>query len=238
MNNKDLCWVCGKHAIRALKISSTAVGSKIEGFESEFRINRHFCESCYEKHSADILHTEEEYGKLKKKLMLERAIRILETQPINLYEIKDVIDQFQEYVIENPKKFDSSDEMIVAIMLVSSGIKSSMQYKIGKYVVDFYIPSLKIVLEVDGHLHKYHTYYDNERDIRIRSMLGKEWEVVRIPTKYIEANAKQVIPAVLSIKAEKQKIRASHNGIIPEWYSAKNSSSKKNGIYEKILVDE
>lgn len=238
MNNKDMCWNCGKPATRALRINSTNIGASGYNGDVEFKANRHFCDECYQKHSDDILKTEMLYGKLKKKLMFERAIRTLETQQINLYEFKDVIVQMQEYVVENPKKFDSSHEMIVAIMLVANGIKSSMQYKIGTYMVDFYIPSLKMVLEVDGHLHKYHTYYDNERDIKIRSLLGKEWEVVRIPTKYIEANAKQIVPAAISIKAEKQKIREEHNGIIPEWYSNRNSASKKTGRYERVLVDE
>lgn len=238
MNDKDKCWLCGKPAIRALKINSTNLGGDGYDGDAEFKVNRHFCEECYQKHTDDIAETEEIYGRLKKKLMLERAIKILEMQRINLYEFKDIIEQMQEYVVENPRKFDSSDEMIVAIMLVANGIKSLMQYKIDNYVVDFYIPSLKVVLEVDGHLHRYNTYYDNERDIRIRSYLGKEWEVVRIPTKYIEANAKQVVPAIISIKAEKQKIREEHNGIIPEWYSKRNSASKKSGRYERVLVDE
>ena len=38
--------------------------------------------------------------------------------------------------------------------------------------------------------------YDSERDIDIRNTLGKEWEIVRIPTKYIEKDP-TVIPEAI-----------------------------------------
>lgn len=237
-NSPKKCWICGKPAVRALKDRKTNLSEQDIESVYELGVPRNFCQSCYEKHSKKIRGIEEEYGKLKKTLMLERAIKILEDQQVNLYELKDIIDQFQDYVVENPEKFDSSDEMIVAMFLVASGIKAKMQYSIDNYKVDFYIPSLKVVLEVDGYLHQYKTYKDNKRDIKIRSILGNDWEIVRIPTKYIEANAKQIVPAILSIKAEKQKIRKSNNGIIPEWYSKRTAATKKVGLNgEQHLID-
>lgn len=52
----------------------------------------------------------------------------------------------------------------------------------------------------------------------IRSELGKEIEIVRISTKYIEQNAELLVEAIKSIRAERQKIRRQNYGILPEWY--------------------
>jgi hypothetical protein len=50
--------------------------------------------------------------------MLERAVRILEKQALDIYQYKDIIEDFEQYVTENPEKFDSAHEMIAAMMLV------------------------------------------------------------------------------------------------------------------------
>lgn len=220
-DNARKCWICGAQATRALRPNNTVLIAPELGLQEEIRTSRQFCEKCYEEHSRKIVDLEEEYGRLKKKLMLERAIRTLEKQHIDLYTIKDIIDQMGEYVEENPQKFDSAPEMIAAIMLIANGFKIKAQYKIDTYTVDFLIPGLKVVLEVDGYLHKFKVSSDSIRDIKIRSILGDDWEVVRIPVKYIEANAKQLVAAILSMKAEKQKIRRENNGVIPGWYSGR-----------------
>ena len=106
-----------------------------------------------------------------------------------------------------------------------------MQEKIGKYRVDFLIPSLKIVLEIDGVTHADRLYYDRDRDKYIREELGKEWEVVRIKTEYVEQNAEMLVEAIKSIRREKQKLRAEYGGALPEWFAGEKPKRPKKKRY-------
>lgn len=203
------------------------VVEKGDELKTNFYARRMFCDKCFEKREKELSVRREKYSKLKKSLMLERAVRLLEGQEIDIYSVKDIIDQMEEYVVTTPEKFDSADEMIAAIILVDNGIKSHMQYKIGNYRVDFLIPSEKIALEIDGERHMTKAFQDNQRDIDIRNELGPDWEVVRIGTEYVEHNAKMLIEAMRAIKKEKQKLRKMHNGMLPGWYSKRNGATKR-----------
>lgn len=209
------CWKCGKPSKKAL----TATGFRGKRFNDDVNIPRQFCSKCYSEFIKEHEETTAEYARMKKKLMLERAVRHLERQMLDLYDIKDIIDQMEEYVEERPELFDSSEEMIAAIMLVSAGIKAKPQYKIGKYKVDFFVPQLQVVLEIDGVTHKARKEKDTRRDLAIRAELGYEWEVIRIPTQFLTKNAKMLVPAISEMKAERQKLRKSHGGALPSvWF--------------------
>ncbi len=51
-------------------------------------------------------------------------------------------------------------------------LKFFRQYGIGEYIVDFYCPKLKLVIELDGEIHfnKPHEEYDNIRDEFMQSL--------------------------------------------------------------------
>ena len=160
------CWICGaKNATRNFEysgmFSARNLSDKVEQREKfkryelfsnfEYEISaRMFCQSCYDKHIKELQEKREEYAKLKKSLMFERAVRILEKQAVNMYEYKDIIDQMAEYVQEKPENFDSAHEMVAAIILVDNAISAKTQYKVGSYRVDFYIPEYKTILENQG----------------------------------------------------------------------------------------
>ena len=74
-------------------------------------------------------------------------------------------------------------------------------------------------LEIDGSTHNYTTKKDCERDITIRNILGKEWEVVRVKTKYIEKNPEDIVASIISEKMLLQNLRLQNAGIIPESYA-------------------
>lgn len=237
------CWNCGsEHAEMTYtdywfdeRISDERLSLEMKKFNEERHglgsaRQRYFCKECFNKRNKALRETRNAYAKLKKKLMLERAIRMFEKQNINVYDYKDIIDEMTEYVEEYPDKFDSSHEMLAAIVLVDNAIKAKMQYKIDKYRVDFYLPDYKIVLEIDGDLHKNNLYRDNQRDIKIREILGNDWEIVRISTKYIEQNASALVDAMIAVKKEKQKLRKQHHGYLPEWYSARNKAQRTRSM--------
>ena len=71
-----------------------------------------------------------------------------------------------------------------------------MQYKIGRYQVDFLLPEIGVVLEIDGDRHKYKKNYDNARDAYIKKQLGYGWDIVRIKTEYLDKNASKLVEAI------------------------------------------
>ncbi len=49
------------------------------------------------------------------------------------------------------------------------GYKFRRQASIGKYIVDFYCPQMRIVIEIDGSQHMDNKNYDKERDKTLKS---------------------------------------------------------------------
>lgn len=248
------CWICGKENAEYSISTDTWLSndelSEIAATRDKLRIEaiykkhegasrRMYCHECFAKVRAEHSHDKDEYLHYKKKLMLERAVRSLEKQALDIYMYKDIISDLWEYIKEQPDKFDSSYEMIAAIILIENEIKSKMQYKVGRYRVDFLVPEYKIALEIDGGLHENTLYRDNTRDIELRRALGADWETVRIGTKYLDQNAKALPDAMFAIKEEKQKLRARYNGLLPDWYSKREFSKKKRKpkIGDELLLD-
>ena len=161
--------------------------------------DRCYCDKCLkeiiEKESRD----RAEYVKLKKRAMFVRACKKLENQNTNMYEYKEAIDVVEDFIENNPDKFDSSYEVLTAIILVHNRIHTKMQYKVGKYQVDFLLPDLLVVLEVDGERHKHRKDYDSARDKFIKEELGPHWEVVRINTENLDKDAKKIPEAIYKV---------------------------------------
>lgn len=89
-------------------------------------------------------------------------------------------DVVRKRVFDGIDNFGSKQEAMVAIQLERNGVSYETQKKIGEYKVDFFIPKLRIVLEIDGCL-----YHTNEnatflRDRKIMSYLGEKWEIVHL----------------------------------------------------------
>ena len=215
--------------------------SKAEGIKTFWEREgiRSYCASCFEEVKAERQKDIRDYLALKKKLMFERAVKILERQQLDIYEYKEAIETVQEFLTNNPDKFDSADEIAAAIILLDNEIPMKIQHKVDEYHVDFCLPTLKIVLEIDGYLHASSLAKDNERDIKVRKALGASWEVVRIKTEYIEQNAEMLVEAIKAVKAEKQKLRKQYNGFLPDWYSKREfkKSPRRQNYGDDDLID-
>lgn len=226
------CWKCGKkieYDLEAEKLhyyfqrTYTAKDQKkAEPPESVWK--RIYCEDCKSSIEEEVKADKQQYIYYKNRVSFERAISLLEKQKLDFYEYEEAIKAVQEFSAENPEKFDSSHEMIAAIVLIANRIQTKIQHKIGRYRVDFYLPEMKCILEVDGeqHDHKKNVVHDSRRDVKLREALGDDWEIVRIPTKYIEERADLLIDAMEAMIAEKKKLRSKNNGIIPSYHSKRN----------------
>jgi very-short-patch-repair endonuclease len=125
--------------------------------------------------------------------------------------------------LHRPLWFQSTEEIMVAIELVKNKIKARHQVQFGKYRADFVLPEESVVLEVDGA--PFHNNFtrdkENLRDNLIEIALGSEWEVIRIGDSLINKNIKGLIPALITIKLERKKIRFQNNGGLPNWYTGR-----------------
>ena len=63
------------------------------------------------------------------------------------------------------------------------GINFNRQKIIGNYIVDFYLPSLSLVIEIDGWSHNYKEEYDLERENYLKSFGLKIFKIVDIEVK-------------------------------------------------------
>jgi very-short-patch-repair endonuclease len=70
------------------------------------------------------------------------------------------------------------------------GINFNRQKIIGNYIVDFYVPSLSLVVEIDGSSHNYKEEYDFKREEFLKS-LGLI--VYRIPDLEVKRNLSWIL---------------------------------------------
>ena len=187
------CWICGKTATTTRPIQND-FGYFYRPELSEYR--RCYCEKCLE----DLMKTEaderKQFIKLRKREMLRKACTILENQNTNMYEYKEAIGVVEDFVADNVDKIDSAYEALAAMVLVQNRIYAKMQFKVGKYQVDFLLPDLLVVLEIDGEYHKHRKKYDSVRDKYIKSALGEHWEIIRITTDNLDKDAKKIPEAI------------------------------------------
>jgi len=93
----------------------------------------------------------------------------------------------------------TSEEILLWLKLKNSqlGFKFRRQHSIGGYVVDFYCPSKKLVVEIDG---KEHSKKENQEYDKIRSdyFAGLDISVLRFTNIEINTNIEGVVKRILN----------------------------------------
>ena len=174
-----------------------------------------------------------EYVRLKVGIMHERALRLMEQQGLLLENYFDESGAVLEKAFEEPSKFASAPEMMVAMELLRNETRFKPEFKVGSRRVDFLIPELKVALEIDGHLHQYKPVKDSYRDNEILHELNKEeigWEVIRIPTERVEQNLTKLLPAIKSLYNYRQSLRRENGGLLPH-----GNNVRQDEHYQKII---
>lgn len=196
------CWMCDKEATHHRRIGTLPYWQEgnMDLLPFNAKVNqRCYCKECYEAHMKRMKEENDLFIKLKKRRMFEAAVDTLEHQKIKMYDYKEAIEAVEEYVEEHPDKFDSSYEILAAIVLINNRIRCKMQYKIGKYQVDILLPDMFVVLEIDGDRHVHRKKYDTERDMTIKMVLGSQWEIIRIKTDYLDQHADRLLDAIKQV---------------------------------------
>lgn len=211
---KIKCWECGKIATKRLDcFLDSQIDELITRIEkipqAEDQIQpfwyRCYCDECAEKVRQQDEEEMREYIRLKKRMMFKKALRLLEKQNTDMYEYREAIDVVEEHIANNPDKYDSSYEVVAAIVLVHNRIYAKMQYKVGRYQIDFLLPELLVALEIDGERHKNKKEYDTKRDIYIQNALGEGWDIVRIKTDYLDMKATKLPEAIEKVIQYRQE---------------------------------
>ena len=219
MSLNEKCWICGADVLSSYGASDALSGR--------------FCRKHWLEHQQKYKQTVSEYLKLKTQVMFERAMRKMDNAGIFMTGIKREAQAVQKHATDCPEAYKSSDEMITAVIMLSAGYDFELNYKIGKYIVDMYLPDLKLILEVDGERHDNRQLQDSKRDTELRRLLGDEWEIIRIPTQYIEQNPEKIPDAVIALARQKRELRKKNGGFLPNSYSRREQAK-----YAKAMVYE
>ncbi len=88
------------------------------------------------------------------------------------------------------------------------GFKFRRQHSIGGYIVDFYCPLKKLVIEIDGSQHFGNKEYD---EIRSKYLEGLDIKVIRFTNAEINTNMSGVIDKIMNELNQKWHEKESNN---------------------------
>lgn len=199
------CWICGAVATRARDLEENIYNyHRLVGRQEKPReFQRCYCDKCFDNYIRTQKEENELYIKLKKKRMFERALDRMEHQRFLFEDYKESIQAVEEFNLENLNKFDSSYEIIAAIVFIHNRIRVKTQYKIGKCAVDFFLPDYNIAVEIDGDRHT--KTRDAARDKKLHEVMP-DLQIIHIPTDQLDQDATKLIKAINAI----MKYRSSH----------------------------
>src|ERR1035437_1952232 len=113
---------------------------------------------------------------------------------ITSYNIKKLFERRKEL-----RNNSTSQEDLLWSKLKNSqiGLKFRRQHSIGGYIVDFYCPSKRLVIEIDGpqHFTKDNKEYD---EIRTEFFKGLDIKVLRFTNIEIDTNIYEVLQKIIS----------------------------------------
>ena len=158
-------------------------------------VDQYMCNKC--KGNTKV--AEDRYLYTAKELKFERAVeRIGGMTKIN-DDYKRAINVVHKN-LHNKGWFQSTEEIMVAIELLKNRVKVIHQQKVKNYKVDFVLPDMKVLLEVDGAIYHNNLRREGERDGNILLAMGLDWNVVRISTDRINKDVTKLMKAIKAVK--------------------------------------
>lgn len=160
---------------------------------------KYTCELCRRRIIQVRCHLSENPSVMEKEKRLKKALsRISKVADLKHYE--EAITKVRKgFNIEN--YYQSTEEIMAALELLRRGYVIYHQKEIADFHVDFLIPELSVVLEVDGEpFHAINKAKSDMRDYLIESILGSDYRVVHMPTKYINKDVTKLVYAIKKIK--------------------------------------
>lgn len=170
----------------------------------EDRNKEYTCNDCERK--VDILKQLKRVDSAKEKV--EKEAKKKSKTNFSYQEERDLII---DKILKNEFSFNSTTEMCFAMQLERQKIKYYPNYKVGNHKVDFFLPDIRKIIEIDGEL--YHTDENKDflREREIMSCVGETYEIVRIPAsfvpKYTMEDIKDIVRFVVLRRNEERNFR-------------------------------
>ena len=73
------------------------------------------------------------------------------------------------------------------------GLRFRAQHPVGRFILDFYCPAYKLVVEVDGEVHAEQAERDAERTVQLKA---RGYTVLRFQNAEVEANLPDVLERI------------------------------------------
>lgn len=146
--------------------------------------------------------------KKREKIALERLEDIITPNEkrfnVAVENIKKQVKDFGKYekaigiAKSRLERYGSIPEAMVAIELIKNHHRIIPQQKVGKYKVDFALPDIKKVIEVDGELY-HRNNHNSDREGTIQLSLGFDWKILHIPAELIAKDITKLQRAINSV---------------------------------------
>lgn len=117
----------------------------------------------------------------------EKAVANIKQQVVNFKSYEKAI----ELAKKRTEMYGSVPEAMVAIELLKNKHRIIPQQKIAKYRVDFALPDLKKIIEIDGEIY-HRNIYKTDREAIIQLSLGFEWGIIHIPAELIAKDIRKL----------------------------------------------
>lgn len=176
------------------------------GADIDEKGGKYYCEIC-----------EEKMRYVRKLTMVDKAEKLISKKPRDKKEIPDeevlkCSKIVRERISSEIDKFSSVPEVVAAIQMQRINLEYETQKIISGTKVDFYIPEIKIIFEVDGSI--YHSDKDKTflRDRQIMRSVGEKWEIVHINSDMIPKytwDLRNALPFVVLQRNDKWRFRDS-----------------------------
>ena len=159
------------------------------------RGGKYTCELCRRKMIQIKCHLSENPDVNDKEKKLKTALRRI-SKVADLGDYEEAIAKVRKG-FSKKSNYQSTEEIMAALELLRRGYTIYHQKEIAKFHVDFFIPELSAVLEVDGEpYHALNKTKSEMRDYLIEASLGPDFKVVHIPTKYINKDITKLVRAI------------------------------------------
>ena len=158
---------------------------------------KYVCEECEEKIKKLKQITRIDDAALKMKKAHKKYLH-------NEYGYEKEKEIIAEKIISRGFSFNSKDEVCFALQLEKENIEYIPNYKIENYQVDFFLPKIKKIVEIDGELYHTDENKDYFRERAIMHFVGEEYEIIRIPANDVQEVTIGDIPEMLDYIKEKR----------------------------------
>ena len=133
--------------------------------------------------------------KTKKEKRFDRAIERIKSQVSDFSRYEKAI----KLAATRLESYDSVPEAMVAIELIKNKHSVIPQQKVGRYRVDFALPKIKKIIEIDGEIfHKPKRHSDREAIIQLA--FGLDWKIIHIPAELISKDITKLEKIIITIK--------------------------------------